>query len=93
MGVITYSDSDQIRKPDTWDAPVFTVNDTGPLSVEQLKTKHPKVFGSGIGHLEGKYSIVLDEDTPSVQDPPRRVPVPLWTLSNTLWMTWYSTKS
>ena len=30
-----------------------------------------------MGRLEGKYRIVLDKDMPPVQDPPRRVPVPL----------------
>lgn len=77
MGVVTYLDNDQLHKPDTGDAPVFAVDDTGPVSVEQLKIKHPKVFGPGVGRLEGKYRIVLDKDMPPVQDPPRRVPVPL----------------
>ena len=45
--------------------------------MEQLKAKHPEVFGPGVGRLEGKYRIVLDNNTPPVQDPPRRVPVPL----------------
>ena len=77
MGVITYLDNDQLRKPDAGDAPVFAVDDTGPLSVEQLKARHPKVFGPGVGRLEGKYRIVLDKDKPPVQDPPRQVSVPL----------------
>ena len=77
MGVVTYLDNDQLRKPNTGDAPVFAVMDTGPLSVEQLKAKHPEVFGPGVGRLEGKYRIVLDNNTPPVQHPPRRVPVPL----------------
>ena len=66
MGVITYWDNDQFRKPNTGDAPVFAVDDTGPLSVEQLKTTHPEVFGPGVERLEGKYHIMLDKDMPPV---------------------------
>ena len=35
------------------------------------------MFGSGVGLLDGKYHIVLDETVTPVQHSPRRVPVPL----------------
>ena len=37
MGMIKYLDNDAIRKPATGDAPVFALEPTGPISLEQLE--------------------------------------------------------
>ena len=85
MKIITYLDNDEIRKPVTGGAPVYALETGGPVTIEQLVKEHPAVFEPGVGHLEGKYHIVLDERVPPVQHPPRRVPVPLrQTLKDTL---------
>ena len=47
------------------------------VSIEQLISKYASVFGSGVGILDGKYHIVLDETVTTVQHSPRRVLVPL----------------
>ena len=77
MKIITNLDNDKIHKPDTGNAPVYALEDPGPVTIEQLVRGHPKVFEPGVGLLEGKYHIVLDESVPPVQHPPRRVQVPL----------------
>ena len=77
MMVIQYLDNDAIRKPDTGNTPVYALEPAGPISIEQLKKEHPEVFGPGVGWLEGKYRIALDESVYPVQHPPCRVQVPL----------------
>ena len=77
MMVIQYLDNDAIRKPDTGNTPVYALEPAGPILIEQLKKEHPEVFGPGVGRLEGKYRIALDESMYPVQHPPRRVQVPL----------------
>ena len=77
MKVIKYLDNDAIHKPKTDNAPVYTLEPAGPVSIEQLQREHPEVFGAGVGRLEGKYRIILDNSIQPVQHPPRRVPVPL----------------
>ena len=77
MRIVTYLDNDQINKPDTRGAPVYAVEEPGPLSTDQLVAKHPHVIGPGVGRLEGKYCIILDETVQPVQHLPHRVPVPL----------------
>ena len=77
MKIITYLDNDAIRRPVTGGAPVYALETQGPVTIEQFVKEHPAVFGPGVGRLEGKYHIVLDESVPPVQHPPRRVPVPL----------------
>ena len=54
---------------------MFTVNEWTPLTMEQLTSKNPIVFGSGVGQLDGQYHIRLDETVPPVQHSPRKVPV------------------
>jgi len=77
MKIIAYPDNDELNKPDTGSAPVYALDEPGPVSAEQLLSKYPRVFGQGVGLLEGKYRIRLDESVAPVQHPPRRVPVPL----------------
>ena len=77
MEVIKYLDNDAIHKPKTGNAPVHSLEPAGPVFIEQLQREHPEVFGAGVGRLEGKYRIVLDNSIQPVQHPPRRVPVPL----------------
>ena len=77
MKIVSYLDNDELNKPNTVGAPVYAVETLGPISTEQLFEKYPDVFGPGVGLLEGKYHIVLNENIPPVQHPRRRVPVPL----------------
>lgn len=77
MRLVTYLDNDELNKPATGDAPVYSVSKLGPLTTQQLTQQYPAVFGGGVGHLEGQYHIRLDESVIPVQHSPRRVPVPL----------------
>ena len=77
MKIVTYLDNDQLNQPRTGGAPVFALDNPGPVSTEQLLKKHPEVFSPGVGLLEGKYRIRLDDSVCPVQHSPRRVPVPL----------------
>lgn len=61
----------------TGDAPVFALESAGPISLEQLETEYPQVFGPGVGRLDGRYCIILDNNVAPVQHPPRRAPIPL----------------
>ena len=47
------------------------------LTGDQILAKHPKVFREEVGHLDGDYSIRLDESVPPVQHAPRSVSVAL----------------
>ena len=77
MKIVSYLDNDKLNKPNTNGCFVFTLEDTDLISIEHLKEKYPKVFGKGIGLLDGHYHIRLDPKAQAVQHPPRRVPVPL----------------
>ena len=48
-----------------------------PLSTNALLKEHHRVFGDGVGLLQGKYHIRLEAGVTPVQHAPRRVPVPL----------------
>ena len=76
MKVIKYLDNDAIHKPVMGNAPVYALEPAGPVTIEKLEKEHPRVFGPGVGRLE-EYHIVLDDGVLPMQDPPRRVPVPL----------------
>ena len=65
------------QRPTTSNTTVYELEMAGPVSMEQLMSKHANVFSPGVGLLEGKYHIVLEEIVTSVQHPPQRVPVPL----------------
>ena len=71
LKVIKYLDNDAIHKPKTDNAPVYTLEPAGSVSIEQLQREHTEVFGAGVGRLEGKYRIVLDNSIRPVQHPLR----------------------
>ena len=77
MKIVSYLDNDLLNKPHAGDSPVYTVEESGLLSIKQLIDRHPTVFDERVGRLEGRYHIRLDPSIPPVQHPPRRVPVPL----------------
>ena len=77
MKIVSYLDNDHLNKPNTGNSRVYTVEESGLLAVKQLIDEYPTVFSEGVGRLEGQYQIRLDPSIPSVQHPPRRVPVPL----------------
>ena len=71
MKIVTYLDNDALNKPETSGAPVYSIEQTHPLSIEQLFKQYPKVFSEGVGRLEGQYHIKLDPSISPVQHPPR----------------------
>ena len=78
MNIIQYNDNDILNKPQTDNAPVYAVQDQHTaLTKQELLAKFPKVFGEGIGQLDGTYRIRLDETVPPVQHAPRRIAVAL----------------
>ena len=77
MKIISYLDNDEIHKPKTTDAAVFTLEIQKYTSKEQLIELHPNIFGYGVGKLEGEYHIRLNKDVTPIQHSPRRVPVAL----------------
>ena len=77
MNIVAYLDNDQLNKPCTGEAPVYMVEKSGPLSTNALLKEHHRVFGDGVGLLQGKYHIRLEAGVTPVQHAPRRVPVPL----------------
>ena len=76
MKIVSYLDNDALNKPETGNAPVYMISETGPIICEELIKQYPMVFGGGVGRLDGHYHIRLDESVTPVQHPPRRVPVP-----------------
>ena len=77
MKIVSYLDNDMMNKPNTSGSEVYTLSTDGPLTKEKLVNKYPKVFGEGIGCLEGEYHIRLNAQVDPVQHAPRRVPVAL----------------
>ena len=75
MNIISYLDNDALNKPKTGSCPVYALDSTTTISKEGLIQQHPKVFGPGVGLLEGKYHISIDSAYPPVQHSPRRIPV------------------
>ena len=75
MKIISYLDNDQINRPATGSLPVYTLDITTAKTKEQLIKQYPRVFGPGIGLLEGKYHIFIDDTYKPVQYASRRVPV------------------
>jgi len=57
LKIVAYLDNDNVNKPHTGNDAVYALEGTGPLSTEELIKKHPKVFGEGVGLLEGQYHI------------------------------------
>ena len=72
MKIVSYLDNDMMNKPNSSGLEVYT-----QLTKEKLVNKYPKVFGEGVGCLEGEYHIRLIAQVDPVQHAPRRVPVAL----------------
>ena len=84
MKVIKYTDNDELHKPNTGSAPVYSVDSTSeevsshtPLSKDDLLQRYRKAFRANIGKVEAKYRIRIDIEVDPVQNAPRRVPVVL----------------
>ena len=80
MGV-EIKDSDTIRWPDTSGGHVFSVKDvmssSKPLTKVQVIEMFPDVFNEGLGLLDGKYHICLNDSAKPVQHAPWQVQVAL----------------
>ena len=75
LKIISYLDNDKLNKLDTGNSLVFALDITTTLTREQLIKQYSEVFGPGVGLLEGKYCIRIDNTHQPVQHAPRRVPV------------------
>ena len=61
MEIVAYLDNDDLNKPDTKEAKVYTVGDRdSPVTKVQLVKQYPTVFSDGVGLLEGEYRIAID---------------------------------
>ena len=67
MKIIKYTDNDELNKPQTGSAPVYSLERTTmekvthvPITREALIEKYPDVFGDGVGKLAGEHHIRLD---------------------------------
>ena len=86
MKIIKYTDSDQLNKPRTGSASVYSLEETDmtkatqrPITREALIKNYPGVFSEGVGKLGGKYHMRIDRTIDLIQHAPRRVPVALRT--------------
>lgn len=84
MRIIKYTDYDQLNKPRTGSAPVYSLEKPnvtkatqGPITRETLTKNYPQVFSEGVGKLAGEYHIRIDSTTDPIQQAPHRVPVAL----------------
>ena len=84
MKVIMYTDNDELHKPNTGSAPVYSVDSTSeevsshaPLSKDDLLQRHQKAFTTNVGKMEGECCLRIDTEVDPVQNAPRRVPVAL----------------
>lgn len=84
MKIIKYMDNDELNKPQTGNAPVYSLDSTTkgketlmPITKEALIKKYPHVFSEGVGKLAGEHHIRLNSTVDPVQHAPRRVPVAL----------------
>ena len=75
LKIISYLDNDQLNKLDTGTSLVYALDIPTTLTKEQLIKRYPKIFGPGIGLLDGTYCIRIDNAYQPVQHAPRRVPV------------------
>ena len=60
-----------LNKPVTGGVSVYMVDDQKSPVTKGLMSKFAKVFGKGLGQLNGKYKIRLDETVPPIQHAPR----------------------
>ena len=86
MGIIKYMDNDQLNKPRTGGAPVYSLEKPNltkvtqaPFTREALIKNYPQVFSEGVGKLAGEYHIRIDSTVDPIQHAPRRIPVVLRT--------------
>ena len=84
MKIIKYTDNDELNKPQTGSAPVYSLEQTTmekvthvPITREALIEKYPDVFDDGVGKLAGEHHTRLDNTVDSVQHAPRHVPLAL----------------
>ena len=84
MKIIKYMDNDELNKPQTGSAPVYSVDSTAtkqetrmPITKEGLIKKFPEVFSEGVRKLAGEHHIRNDATVDPIQHAPRRVPVAL----------------
>ena len=75
LNIVSYFDSDEVHKPATGAAQVYTLDLSHGLSKEQLVKKYPRAFGGGVGLMDGSYHIRIDNSIEPVQHAQRRVPV------------------
>ena len=73
LKIISYLDNDKVNKLDTGNSLVFALDITTALTREQLIKQYFKVLGPGVGLLEGKYCIRIDNTHQPVQHAPRCV--------------------
>ena len=74
MKIIQYTDNDELRKPLTGNARVYSV-ESEPVTLTEIVREYASVFGDDTGEIEGEYSIRLDSSVQPVQHAARRVPV------------------
>ena len=74
MKITQYTYNDELRKPLTGNARVYSV-ESEPVTKTEIVREYASVFGDGIGEIEGEYSIRLDSSVQPVQHAVRRVPV------------------
>ena len=86
MRIIKYTDNDQLNKPQTGSALVYSLEKPnvtkatqGAITREVLIKNYPHIFSESIGKLAGEYHIRVDSTVDSTQHAPRRVPVALRT--------------
>ena len=67
MKIIKYIDNDELNKPQSGNAPVYSLERATmekvthvPITREALIKKYPDVFGDGVGKLAGEHHITLD---------------------------------
>ena len=71
MRIIKYMDNDELNKPETGRAPVYSVeSNKQPVNKETLLNKDPEVSSEGVGERVGEHKSV-----DPVQHAPHRLPV------------------
>ena len=75
LKIISYLDNDKLNKPNTGNSQVYVLEISNTMTKDLLIKQYPKVLRLGIGLLEGKYHIHIEDNYQPVQHAPRRVPV------------------
>ena len=63
--LMSYLNNDELNRPNTGNLPVYALEMKMASNKDLVLRQYPKVFGSGIGGLQGKYHIQVDELLPS----------------------------